>query len=488
MSAFAAVDDLLEGAVSSGALAGGVAVVADRDGVIYDGCAGTLPDGTATMFRIASMTKAVATVAVLQCVEEGLVDLDADVSSVLPAFAELQVLDGFDQATPRLRAPATQPTVRQLLTHTSGCGYFFTNAGLTRWHEVTGEPDVLTGLKSSLRAPLVADPGTTWEYGVSTDWAGQLVEALRGETLGEAITERITGPLGMTDTTFAPDATQRARLLGVKSRAADGSLEDSHIDLPDNPEFDAGGSGLYATASDYLLFLRALLGGGELDGARILADDTVELMFSDQLGDIELPELIESAAPELANDIPRLPFKQGWGCGLALVLEDMPGMRRAGSGNWAGLMNSYYWVDRKTGIAAVFFTQILPFFDQRVIETVFGFELAVYASLDAAPSTARSASESTRLPRARASQPTSTVLPVAATVPSGSRTSCSSVMLEVPTRPPHDHLHLAMVLADLVAVVELDAREHVLEWTVDASSPAISHRGPPRAARGRRPG
>lgn len=380
----AAIDELLANATSNGALQGAVIVVGDRDGVLYEGSAGALPDDGDTMFRIASMTKAVATVAVLQCVEEELISLDTEVATVLPEFGDLQVLDGFEGDTPVLRPPARQATLRQLLTHTSGCGYFFTNPLLVKWHEVTGEPHVLTGIKRSLQAPLIADPGTRWEYGVSTDWAGLVVEALRGKSLGDVIAERVTGPLGMTDTTFAPTDAQRARLMDVKGRAEDGTLVDSPIDLPPEPEFDAAGSGLYSTASEYLRFLRAVLRGGELDGVRVLSPETTELMFTDQLGGIQLPELMQSAAPELSNDVPSLPFRQGWGCGLALMLEDVPGMRRGGTGNWAGLLNSYYWIDRETGVTAAFFTQVLPFFDARVVEAALGVELAVYAGLGAA--------------------------------------------------------------------------------------------------------
>jgi methyl acetate hydrolase len=377
-----AIDELLSGAVVSGALAGAVMVVGDREETLYEGAAGKLPDGTQTIFRIASMTKALTTVAMLQLVEEGLLGRDSEVASIVPSFGELQVLDGFDGDTPRLRPPARQATIQQLLTHTSGCGYFFSNAELRRWHELTETPHVLTGLERSLHVPLIADPGTRWEYGISADWAGQVIEAVLGQDLETVFAERICGPLGMTDTTFLPDDAQRMRLPPVKSRWADGSLQDSAMELPE-PEFYSGGGGLVATASDYLRLLRALLRGGELDGARILGTEYVEMMFSDQLHGIPLPELMRSADPELTNDVPKLPFAQGWGCGLQLILEDIPGMRRAGTGNWAGLLNSYYWIDRTSGVTAALFTQVLPFFDARVVETALGAELAVYAQLGA---------------------------------------------------------------------------------------------------------
>jgi methyl acetate hydrolase len=373
------IDELLRGAVADGAMHGVVAVVGDRDGLLYHGGAGALPDGTDTMFRIASMTKAATTVATLQLVEDGLIDLDTEVASILPELGDLPVLDGFDGDTPRLR-PATRPaTVRQLLTHTSGCGYAFADADLARWHEVTGTPISLTGERRSLYAPLVADAGTTWAYGTGCDWAGLLVEAVRGNDLATVFAERVCGPLGLTDATFSPTAAQRRRLLDLKERAVDGSLQPSRIDLPTEPDFAAGGHGLYATAGDYLRLLRALLRGGELDGTRVLRRDLVDQMFTDQLDGISLPSLLKSAAPEMSNDIPSLPFAQGWGCGLQLFLEDIPGMRRAGSGSWAGLMNSYYWIDRVSGVTAALFTQVLPFFDAQVVQTTVGLEQLVYA-------------------------------------------------------------------------------------------------------------
>jgi methyl acetate hydrolase len=283
---------------------------------------------------------------------------------------------------PRLRPATRQATIRELLTHTSGCGYFFSNAELRRWHELTGTPHVLTGVKESLYIPLVTDPGTRWEYGISTDWAGQVIEAVRGQDLETVFAERICGPLEMIDTTFLPDDAQRLRLPTVKSRTADGSLQDSAMELPE-PEFFSGGGGLVATASDYLRLLRALLRGGELDGARVLGAEFVEMMFSDQLDGIPLPEMMHSADPELTNDVPKLPFAQGWSYGLQLILENIPGMRRAGTGSWAGLLNSYYWIDRSSGVTAALFTQVLPFFDARVVETALGAELAVYAQVGA---------------------------------------------------------------------------------------------------------
>jgi len=387
-----AIDELLDRAVETGAVPGVVGIVVAPDGVLYERAAGRLRvDGDApvvpdTMFRIASMTKALTSVAALQLVEDGRLELEQTVASVLPEFGDLQVLEGFDGGAPRLRPPARPVTVRHLLTHTSGLAYWFGNADLLRWAQATGAPDPLSGRRESIVTPLVHDPGERWEYGVSTDWLGQVVEAISGTTLDAYIEERVAGPLGMPDVTFRPSPAQDERMMAIHTRTPDGGLAPIELQIGD-PEFASGGGGASATAQDYGRFLRALLRGGELDGATVLRPETVELMFTDHLQGAPLPEVMRSAVPELTNDVPALPFKQGWGLGLSLVLEDVPGMRRSGTGSWAGLFNCYFWVDRASGVAAALMTQVLPFFDARIVETLLGFEGAVYAHL-AAPAPA----------------------------------------------------------------------------------------------------
>lgn len=373
-----AIKALLDDAVSNGAVHGIAAVVVDRDGPVFHHAAGEA--GATTMFRNASMTKAVATTAALQLVEQGRLRLDDPVESILPEFGQLKVLDGFDGDQPRLRAPATRATVRQLMTHSAGLGYFFLSEKLKRYHELTGEPNPLTGLKRSLSVPLVNDPGTVWEYGTNVDWLGLVVEKLSGQTLGRYLAEHVYGPLGMNDSTFTPTAGQRERLLRVMQRQADGTLAPSPIDLPPTAEWDAAGHGSYGTVQDYGRFVQAWLN----DGAGILKPATVQLALQNYLGQIGLPGLMKSALPELSNDVPASPVPQGWGLGFHLTLADVPGMRSSGTADWAGVFNSYYWIDRSKGVGAVLMTQLLPFFDLRVVETLIGFETAVYQQVGAA--------------------------------------------------------------------------------------------------------
>ncbi|KUH95770.1 serine hydrolase domain-containing protein [Mycobacterium sp. IS-3022] len=379
---FERIDDLLNGVTADGSLHGIAATVVGRDGVLYRGAAGDAKSDT--MFRNASMTKAVATTAALQLVEQGRVQLDATVASIVPEFGELQVLDGFEGNEPVLRPPKSQATVRQLMTHTAGCGYHFLNEKLFKYCTDYGFPHVLTGIKQSISAPLVHDPGTVWEYGVSTDWVGMVVEAVSGQTLGDYLAQHVYGPLGMTDSTFAPSDEQRERLLPTLSRAPDGSLAPTTIDLDVEQEWDAGGHGSYGTIADYGRFVRAWLNGGELDGVRILKAETVELALRDHLNGVPLPKKLEPTVPELANPVELLDVPQGWGLGFHVYLVDLPGMRSAGSADWSGLFNSYYWIDRTAGIGAVIATQLLPFFDGKMVETILGFEAMVYAELGAA--------------------------------------------------------------------------------------------------------
>jgi CubicO group peptidase (beta-lactamase class C family) len=269
------------------------------------------------------------------------------------------------------------------MTHTAGCGYHFLNDKLFTYCTAHGFPDILSGRRQSITAPLVRDPGTVWEYGVNTDWVGMVVEAVSGQTLGDYLAEHIYGPLGMTDSTFALTDEQRARLLPIRFRAPDGSLVETDFDMADQ-EWDSGGHGSFGTVADYGRFLRAWLNDGELDGTRILDEATVDLALRDHLNGAALPKSMEPTVPELINPVELLDVPQGWGLGFHLYLVDLPGMRSANSGDWSGIYNTYFWIDRKAGIGGVIATQLLPFFDAKMVEATLGFEAAVYAELGAA--------------------------------------------------------------------------------------------------------
>lgn len=380
------IDRVLQDAVESGAVPNVVAMAADRSGVIYEGAAGPRMAGgrdpvTAdTHFRIMSMTKMVATVAALQQMENGNLDLDAPVDTYCPDFAKLQVLDGFDGETPRLRPPAGRATVKQLITHTAGLGYWFWNAELVRWEAATGTPNVLSGFNVIFTAPLVADPGTVFEYGINIDWLGKVVEATSGVGLDVVIKESITEPLGMHETAFLMSSAQHANATPIHMKGEDGRWTVTDIELNQQPEYFAGGHGLHSTPHDYLTFQRALLHDGTFEGTKILEKSTVDAAFSNQIGDLDFPASIPTADPAATESFNAGPGHK-WGYGLLLNTEQAPGMRAAGSGAWAGLLNTHFWVDRATGITGAIYTQFLPFVTPEAMKMYNDFERALYASL-----------------------------------------------------------------------------------------------------------
>jgi CubicO group peptidase (beta-lactamase class C family) len=384
----AAIDKVLQNAVDSGSVPHVAAIAADRDGIIYEGGAGVRvagqsndPVGTSTQFRIMSMTKMVATTAALQQMERGDLDLDAPVETYRPEFADVQVLDGFDGDTPRLRPPASKATVKQLITHTSGLAYWFWNADLKKYEEVTGTPNVVPGVMEAFKAPLVADPGTRYVYGINTDWLGLVVEAVAGTTLDVVVKEQITEPLAMGDTMFALDDGRKQNVVDVHVHGENGAWTAAGGILNETPEWWPGGHGLYSTPRDYIRFQRALLRGGELDGQRILQESTVDAAFTNQIGDLDFPAVIETADPPITDSL-RVGPGHKWGYGLLLNTDDVPGRRRAGTGAWAGLFNTHFFVDRTTGVCASIYTNSLPFIEQQGAWKVYGdFEEALYSAL-----------------------------------------------------------------------------------------------------------
>lgn len=381
-----AIDRVLREAVDAGAVPHVVAIAADRDGVIYQGAAGPRDTGqpdpvTAdTLFRIMSMTKMPCTVVALQQMEQGKLNLDAPVAEYCPEFADLQVLTGFDGDTPVLRPPARQATVRNLITHTSGLGYWFWSEELVRWEAATGVPNVVAGSRASFSAPLLSDPGERFNYGINADWLGRVVEAVTGTGLDVAIKESVTGPLGMNSTTFLMNDEQRANSTPVHVPAEDGSWTAIGEVLNQAPDYFAGGHGLYASPSDYIRFTRALLRGGELDGERILRPETVDAAFRNQIGDLDFPAELPTADPASSCEL-NLGTGYKWGYGLLLNTADIPGMRRAWTGAWAGLCNTHFWVDRTSGVCASIYSNFLPFVTPDALRLYLDFEATLYAAL-----------------------------------------------------------------------------------------------------------
>lgn len=378
------IDEMLERATGPRGLPGVAATAAIGDEVVYEGAAGerVLGGGAAmtpdTVVWIASMTKAVTAAAAMQLVERGLLDLDRPAGELVPGLADVRVLEGFDAAgRPKLRPPKTAITLRRLLTHTAGFGYEIWNADVARWLEATGTPDIMSCKDATLSTPLLFDPGERWEYGRGIDWAGKMVEAASGKRIGEFLRESLLEPLGMKSTSFRLSAAQRARLAKIHTRSPEGALAPIELEIPQEPEFEMGGGGLYSTVADYLRFTRMILGGGALDGVRVLTPATVAEMSRNQMGDADVTTLRPHLA-WLSNEANFYPaMKQKWGLSFLINTEATAEGRSAGSLSWAGLSNAYYWIDptkRTTGVLAA---QVLPFFDGPAVDLFRAFERAV---------------------------------------------------------------------------------------------------------------
>ena len=374
------IQSLLQAAVDRGDVPGVVAMATDGRRTLFEGAAGSRQlGGPAAMtldsiFWIASLTKAVTSVAAMQLVEQGRVGLDQPLGAVVPKLANLQVLEGFgEDGQPILRPARREVTLHDLLTHTSGFVYEMWNAGIGRYTSTTGKPGSASGLNVGLEMPLAFDPGERWEYGIGVDWAGKVVEAVSGQTLGGYFAQHITGPLGMTDTQFGrPDS---ERVVTIHNRLPDGTLSVGRLGRPSKPELESGGGGLYSTAPDYLKFLAMLVRGG--DG--ILRPETVAQMGRNQIGALDVSRM-QTVMPPMSNDAEFFPgMVKGWGYGFVINSEKGHAGRAANSLAWAGLANCYYWIDPSSRIAGVLMAQVLPFADPAVLRLLDVFEAAVYS-------------------------------------------------------------------------------------------------------------
>jgi CubicO group peptidase (beta-lactamase class C family) len=383
----AQADKVLKDAVARGDVPGVVAMATDGKGTTYEGGFGKRVLGEAadmtpdTVVWIASMTKALTGAAAMQLVERGKLSLDSPAKAVIPALGEVEVLEGFDAAgKPRTRKARRDITLRHLLTHTAGFGYDIWSGELAKYQETMGVPGIISCQNKALTTPLLFDPGERWNYGINIDWAGKMVEAAAGKKLGQVLREELFGPLGMNDTAFFISPAMRARMAKIHHRGPDGALvADTALEIPQEPEFEMGGGGLYSTAGDYLKFVRLMLNQGRADGGRqVLKPETVALMSKNAMGNSKVT-LLETVAPPFSNDAEFFPgIDKQWGLSFMINNQPAPTGRSAGGLAWAGLANTYYWIDQAKGVGGVYATQILPFADAKSLPLFYAFESAVY--------------------------------------------------------------------------------------------------------------
>ena len=382
------VQGILDRGVADGDVVGAVAKIIGPDGEICSGAAGTRgADSDVAMTNdtvcwIASMTKALTGTAAMQLVEQGKLSLDGPAAETLPLLDELDVLTGFDDSgAPVTRARNGDITLRQLLTHTAGMGYDIWSAELGQYQEATGTPGITECQKSTLSIPLLFDPGERWMYGTGIDYAGQMVEAVSGMSLGGYFAENVTGALGMPDTAFRISDDMRSRISAMHARMEDGSLVEMPFEIPQDPEMEMGGGGLYSTIDDYCRFLAMMLNGGSLDGRQIVSADTHQQMVSNAMGDLRVT-MLHTAIPPYSNDAEFFPgLEKSWGLTFQINEEPAPTGRPAGGLMWAGLANSFFWIDLQSQVAGCYISQVVPFADARSYQLYEDIESAVYASL-----------------------------------------------------------------------------------------------------------
>jgi len=390
MQSQAQIDQILRQKSDAREIPGVVAIAANSKEVIYQGAFGKrdlskddamTPD---SVFWIASMTKAMTAAAAMQLVEQGKLSLDAPIGKVLPDLAAPQVLEGFDaNGEPKLRPAKKEITLRHLMTHTSGYCYDMWNGDMVQYLEKTGLPAVTSCKNDALKLPLVTEPGTRWEYGISIDFVGKAVEAVSGKRLDAYLRDHLFTPLGMADTAFKIGQSQRQRLVAMHGRGPDGTLAPIPFELEQEPEFHMGGGGLYGTAGDYIKFTRMILNKGKGNCHQLLRPETVAMMGQNQIGQLTMTRMI-SAVAFATNDVDLYPdMVKKWGLSFLITTATTPEGRSAGSLAWAGLANTYYWIDPARDVTGVILMQVLPFADGKCLEAFAGFERGVYAGLDA---------------------------------------------------------------------------------------------------------
>ncbi len=372
------MDDTLRTGLARRKIPAMVAMAATNQRTLYAGAFGTrdssgVPVQLDSIFAIASMTKAITTVAALQLVEQGKVSLDEPAHKHLPKLANLDVLAGFDpNGKPQLKPATTPITLRQLLTHTSGFCYDL-------WDETMSRYSASNPPRGAKPGPLMFEPGTRWQYGQGIDWAGRLVEAVSGLTLEAYFQQKILQPLGMVDTSYVLPEAKFHRLVTGYHRLENGDLQPNERKLPARPTEFSGGGGLYSTAADYIRFMQMILNrGAGPGGQRILKAATVRSMGTNQIGSLTAGKM-RSFAPLSSLDVDIQPgHTEKWGLGFLINTTGYPGGRAAGSLAWAGFYNTYYWIDPRRRRCGVILMQYLPFVDREAVGLFDEFERAVY--------------------------------------------------------------------------------------------------------------
>lgn len=359
-SRLALMDSVLKHYVDAGHVPGFVAGIARHGKLVYLSAAGfqdlenQVPMTPEAMFQIRSMSKPIASLAAMQLIEQGRLSLQDPVSRYIPSFADMEVFDDPTDVNSTTHKPAREITIEDLLLHIGGLSH--RDRPLYQQRQVRSRADTLAQLVEKVAAvPLIAEPGTLWNYSISTTVLGRIVEIVSGQEFDDYLQQQVLTPLAMSDTGFYVPEDKRSQLTQVY-RIRDGELvrePDMDVPITVDPPLKEGAAGMVSTVPDYLRFLQAMLNGGELDGVRVLRADTVQQMIADQLPAQVLPISLNPPAP--MADL-------GWGYGFSVVIDgDASNFHRNnGEFGWNGSLGTFSWADPQTGISAVLMLQVQP--------------------------------------------------------------------------------------------------------------------------------
>ena len=379
------ISQTLQDAVASSAIPGAVAVITDAKQEVFRGAFGYADHARSRtfaqddLFRIASAVKLWTSMLLMQLVEQNIVTLDDPLGRYLPEFDELPVLVGFAGDEPVLVDPLRSPTIREVCAHLGGLSYPFSSDLNARYGQVVDVPRGWGVLGALTQLPRIAQPGQKVVYGTGFDWIGLLIERVTGDKLEDRFRAKLFDPIGMNNTFHRLDPSAARRVVPVLSLDArnEWTLSQLGFDYAENPEFCQGGGHLYTTASDYAKLMRVLLSGGQSPGGRILSPASVDRLFEPLVPHSRI-EILRTVVPIITADVD-LGVGDRWGLGMMINDDDVAGRRRAASGGWAGIWNTFFWVDRISGIAGALFMQYLPFCDSGAVQTFDRFERSAYA-------------------------------------------------------------------------------------------------------------
>jgi methyl acetate hydrolase len=374
------IDAIFQRAVEQRVIPGVVAIVADKDRILYENAFGLMDVGKQkpmtkdTIFRIASMTKPVTSVAIMMLVEQGKLSLDDPVSRYVPSFKDREMIATFNPADASYTTTKSpkEVLIRHLLSNTSGLAYTFANDTANRLQQKTG--------KAAEELPLLYEPGTRWTYSGSTKVLGLVVEKITGTTLDRFYQDKIFLPLELQDTFYAVPANKAPRVVTIQRRQDGKLVETPNPDTIQSPV--AGDGGLNSTAADYIKFLQMFLNDGKAHGSTLLSKSSIQTMTKNQIGNV-IVQTQPTTNPALSLNFPIGAGRDKFGFGFQLTTsnKENPNLRSPGSYTWAGIYNTHFWVDPKRQIAAVIMMQVLPFYDEGAMKLYQDVEAAIGRNL-----------------------------------------------------------------------------------------------------------